>query len=134
MSDGVSLGGGASSQAEFDPHAFLFWKPADLAVIPLRTYAERGQTFNGAVGFKLGSASIAEAGRISHPAEQGGYTPDIGRSVVIGDTLYTLSYAGLAANRLDGLAPLSFTAFPRTPRPEPVNPGPLPASQAQPGP
>jgi uncharacterized secreted protein with C-terminal beta-propeller domain len=124
---GVSLGGGASSQAEFDPHAFLFWKPSNLAVIPLTTYGEPSQSFSGAVGFKVGTASIAEAGRIAHPTEQGTtYTPDIGRSLVIGDELYTLSYAGLAANRVDDLASLSFTAFPRPPRPEPVNPGPLP--------
>jgi len=49
---------------------------------------------------------------------------------VIGDALYTLSYAGLAANRLDNLASLSFTAFPRPPRP--VNPGPLPPPQPVP--
>jgi uncharacterized secreted protein with C-terminal beta-propeller domain len=126
----VSLAG-ASSAAEFDPHAFLFWKPSSLAVIPLTSYGDRGQSFSGAVGFRVGAASIAEAGRITHPAQDGStYTPDIGRSVVIGDALYTLSYAGLAANRLDTLASLSFTAFPRQPRPHqpfgPPEPVPLP--------
>ena len=63
-------------------------------------------------------ASIAEAGRITHPANStggAGYAPPIGRSVVIGDKLFTLSYAGLAANSLDALTPLSFTAFPAPP-------------------
>jgi len=114
----VSLAG-ASSTAEFDPHAFLFWNPTRLAVIPLTRYGVAGARFSGAVGFRIGMANIAEAGRITHPAEpgEGGYTPDIGRSLVIGDALYTLSYAGLAANRLDNLASLSFTAFAREPRP-----------------
>ncbi len=114
----VSLAG-ASSTAEFDPHAFLFWNPTRLAVIPLTRYGDAGARFSGAVGFRIGTANIAEAGRITHPAEPGagGYTPDIGRSLVIGDALYTLSYAGLAANRLDDLASLSFTAFPREPSP-----------------
>ena len=126
----VSLGDGASSAAEFDPHAFLFWKPASLAVIPLSSYSEQ-KTFSGAVGFRIGTTSIAEAGRIAHPPDPGDtYTPPIGRSLVIGEALYTLSYAGLAANRLDTLASVSFTAFPRPPRPS--NPGPGEARPAPP--
>jgi len=125
----VSLAG-ASSSAEFDPHAFLFWKPSSLTVIPLSSYGANGNRFSGAVGFKVGTASIAEAGRIVHPPEPGPdpYTPEIGRSLVIGDALYTLSYAGLAANRLDNLASLSFTPFPRDPRrPQPIETSPRPA-------
>jgi hypothetical protein len=132
----ASLGANSSSDAEFDPHAFLFWKPAELAVIPLQTFSQTGQTFGGAVGFKVGAASLAEAGRVTHPAppappqpggtppEQFPFAPPIGRSLVIGDRLYTLSYAGLGANRLDTLAPLSFTAFPQ----KPPAPRPLPAT------
>ncbi len=116
----AALGANSSSDAEFDPHAFLFWKPADLAVIPLQTFGQTGQTFSGAVGFKVGAAAIAEAGRVTHPAPapepgQTPFAPPIGRSLVIGDRLYTLSYAGLAASRLDTLAPLAFTAFPQPP-------------------
>jgi uncharacterized secreted protein with C-terminal beta-propeller domain len=113
----ASLGDGASSTAEFDPHAFLFWKPSNLAVIPLSAYGSQpGSQFEGAVGFTVGTASIAEAGRIVHPAGAGStYTPPIGRSLVVGDTLYTLSYGGLGANRVDSLASLSFTAFPQPP-------------------
>jgi uncharacterized secreted protein with C-terminal beta-propeller domain len=113
----ASLGAGASSTAEFDPHAFLFWQPSNLAVIPLSAYGgAAGTQFEGAVGFTVGAAGIAEAGRITHPAGTGGAAaPPIGRSLVVGDTLYTLSYAGLAANRLDTLASLSFTAFPQRP-------------------
>ncbi len=112
----VSLGANASSTAEYDPHAFLFWKPADLAVIPLASYGSAGREFEGAVGFSIGPASLAERGRITHPPEGSGdgtYRPPIGRSFVIGDRLFTLSFAGLAANRVDSLASLSFTAFPR---------------------
>ena len=110
----VSLGANASSNAEYDPHAFLFWRPASLAVIPLSTYGDVGQDFEGAVGFSIGPASLAEAGRIAHPATQVGddtYKPPIGRSLVVGQTLYTLSYTGLAANRLGDLVALSFTPF-----------------------
>ena len=110
----ASLGAHASSTAEYDPHAFLFWKPSNLAVIPLSTYGDGGEEFQGAVGFSIGTAAIAEAGRISHPPKNAGdaYRPPIGRSLVVGRTLFTLSYAGLAANRVDNLASLSFTALP----------------------
>ena len=84
-------------------------------------YGPAGETFNGAVGFKVGAASLGEAGRVAHPlaGRPNGYTPPIARSLVIDDKLYTLSYEGLQANRLDTLAPLAFAAFP----PPPQDPG-----------
>jgi uncharacterized secreted protein with C-terminal beta-propeller domain len=126
----ASLGANSSSDAEFDPHAFLYWDPTKLAVIPLQTFGDTGASFSGAVGFRVGAASLAEAGRITHPnpdpsPDAGSFTPPIGRAIVIGDRLYTLSYAGLAANRLDTLAPLAFAPFPQDPVPVPV---PLPAA------
>jgi uncharacterized secreted protein with C-terminal beta-propeller domain len=123
----ASLGENSSSTAEFDFHAFLFWKPANLAVIPLTTYSSTDyrETFQGAVGFRVGSASLGEAGRITHAARAGEeYAPPIARSLVIDDRLYTLSYAGLEASRLSTLAPLAFAAFPQPPQPDPV---PLPS-------
>jgi uncharacterized secreted protein with C-terminal beta-propeller domain len=127
----ASLGASSSTTAEFDPHAFLYWKPASLAVIPLQVYSsvEGGASFDGAVGFKVGAASLAQAGRVAHPptAGAGSDTPSIARSLVIGDKLYTLSYAGLQANRLDTLAPLAFAAFPQPPQ---VQPPPVPDAPA----
>ncbi|MEA2154565.1 MAG: hypothetical protein QOE11_705 [Solirubrobacteraceae bacterium] len=123
----ASLGEGSSSDAEFDPHAFLFWQPTALAVIPLQTFGPSGPTFTGAVGFRVGAASLAEAGRVTHPkTATGDFAPPIGRSLVIGDRLYTLSYAGLAASRLDTLAPLAFAAFPQEDPGPPAPPVPLP--------
>ena len=118
----ASLGASSSSDAEFDPHAFLFWKPSELAVIPLQTFGSSGRTFSGAVGFRLGPSSLTEAGRVTHPSPASeGFAPPIGRSLVIGDRLYTLSYAGLAASRLDTLAPVAFEAFPQPAAGQPVS-------------
>ncbi|MDX6718673.1 MAG: hypothetical protein QOJ63_927 [Solirubrobacteraceae bacterium] len=126
----AALGASSSTTAEFDPHAFLFWKPAGLAVIPLSAYgrADGQPTFEGAIGFRVGPASLGEAGRIVHPDQgaQRGFAPPIARSLVIDDTLYTLSYAGLQASRLDTLAPLAFAAFPAPPAPPRRLPVPLP--------
>jgi uncharacterized secreted protein with C-terminal beta-propeller domain len=132
----AALGAGSSTTAEFDPHAFLYWDPATLAVIPLTVYgtSDGKQAFEGAIGFHVGAASLAEAGRVTHPMQPGqpgqpGYRPPIARSLVIGDKLYTLSYAGLGANRLDTLAPLSFAAFPQAPQ----QPAPVPLPIEGPG-
>ncbi|MEY2516137.1 MAG: hypothetical protein QOJ89_3495, partial [bacterium] len=126
----ASLGTNSSTTAEFDPHAFLYWDPTRLAVIPLTIYGQDGsQGFDGAIGFRVGTASLAEAGRVTHPPVDGSTaTPEIARSLVIDDKLYTLSYAGLGASRLDNLAPLSFAAFPQPPQAQDVGPVPLPAS------
>ena len=136
----ATLGPYSNSQAEFDPHAFLYWSPARLAVIPLSQYGgSEGQSFEGAVGFRIGSASITQAGQVTHPSPAGvtDYKPPIGRSLVIADKLYTLSYAGLGASALDTLAPLSFTAFPQPPprssEPEP-DPVVVPSQPAVPKP
>ncbi len=109
----ADLGLGSSSDAEFDPHAFLFWKPSDLAVIPLSVFGAQGEPgFTGAVGFRVARDALGEAGRVAHPrATANGPAPPVGRSLVIGDRLYTLSYAGLAASRLDTLQAVGFAPF-----------------------
>ncbi|MDX6677379.1 MAG: hypothetical protein QOE31_1431, partial [Solirubrobacteraceae bacterium] len=114
----VTLGANSSTTAEFDPHAFLYWDPTRLAVIPLTVYGQDGkQGFDGAIGFRVGTSTLGEVGRVSHPQlpADPGYSPEIARSLVIDDKLYTLSFEGLGASRLDTLAPLSFTAFPQPP-------------------
>jgi hypothetical protein len=134
----TTLGLGSSSQVQYDHHAFLFWPPTHLAVLPLQIYPiyigpptpapapsgggtgtstsppgqVSGDQFTGAVGFHIDRGGISEVGRISHPASSG-FTPAITRSIVIGDRLYTLSDEGILASRLDTLAPLTFVSFPR---------------------
>ncbi|MCW2998702.1 MAG: benzoate transporter [Solirubrobacterales bacterium] len=105
--------GQGSSTAEFDPHAFLYWAPSKLAVLPLDTYdAANGTSSTGAVGLHVTRANgITDAGRVTHPGTGGTEAP-IDRTLVIDGKLYTLSYAGLAKSALDTLAPESFTAFP----------------------
>jgi hypothetical protein len=138
----TSLGQGSSSQVQYDHHAFLFWPPTNLAVLPVEIYPIQSgpptpapgggttsgqpsqpqggadQQFTGAVALHIDSSRISELGRISHPASNG-YTPPITRSLVIGDSLYTLSDGGILASNLDTLATGTFVAFP-APTPPPV--------------
>lgn len=108
--DHVVLGNQSSSQAEYDPHAFLYWAPRNLAVVPLTQ-----GVFSGAIAYRVTrTTGIASAGRISHASEDDGGAA-IGRAVISGDRLLTQSDAGVLANRLDGLARIGFAAFPATP-------------------
>ena len=102
---------GASSQAEFDHHAFLWWARRDLAVVPINVVGGRltrgGEWFQGAAGFRVErAAGIAEVGRAAHP------DAPILRSFVLGGRLFTLSDAGIEANSLDNLAEQGWLAFP----------------------
>jgi uncharacterized secreted protein with C-terminal beta-propeller domain len=119
----ATVGGGSSSAVEWDHHAFLWWPPTRLALLPVTIWREVGtpvggpqgttafsQAFVGAVGFTVADGGIEEAGRISHDQGQP-YARPITRSLVVGDRVYTLSDAGLGVNRLDTLAPVSFVAF-----------------------
>ena len=105
----ASLGASSSSTAEFDPRAFLFWGPESLAVVPLERYEP---PFAAAVGFRTGRSELVPAGTVEHLARSDGSRPPIARSLVIRDKLYTVSYAGLAAHRLDTLAPVAMLVFP----------------------
>ena len=109
----ASLGAGSSTAAEFDPHAFLFWDPTRLAVVPLQRYGDGASDpgFTGAVGFRVGADTLAEVGRLAHPQRDGYGAPPIGRSLVVGGRLYTLSHDGLQSANLADLTPLGFTPF-----------------------
>jgi len=115
----TQLGVDSTSHVENDPHAFLWWGPSNLAVIPVRE-----QSFTGALGFTVTRDGIADAGRVSHDVE--GSQADILRTAVLGDRLLTVSSAGVGASALDGLAPQGFLAFPPSTTPRPPEPVPLP--------
>jgi hypothetical protein len=119
------VGSGSSSTVEFDPHAFLWWDPLHLAVLPVQVYDYQGDgkaanQFVGAIGFNATKAGgVTEAGRASHPADSYGYSPPIARSLVVGDRLFTISTAGALASDLGTFAERGFVAFPAQPQPPP---------------
>jgi uncharacterized secreted protein with C-terminal beta-propeller domain len=111
------VGTGSSSDVEFDPHAFLWWDPLKLAVIPVQVYdyqpTAKPEQFIGAIGFHATRADgVSEAGRVSHPQDGSGYTPPVVRSLVVGDRLFTISGAGALASELGSFADRGFVAFP----------------------
>jgi uncharacterized secreted protein with C-terminal beta-propeller domain len=99
----ASLGAGWS-EAESDHHAFLFWPRTGLVVVP---FAQR------AVGFRVGRArGIDEIGRIEHEAGRKPSNATIRRSLVVGDSVLTVSDAGVRSSSLATLAHEGWVAFP----------------------
>jgi uncharacterized secreted protein with C-terminal beta-propeller domain len=97
-----SLGLGWSA-AESDHHAFLYWPRTGLVVVPFGMQA---------AAFHVGRArGIDELGRVEH---DGGapYSGAILRSLVMRDTLLTVSAAGVKSNSLATLTPLGWAPLP----------------------
>jgi hypothetical protein len=128
---------GAHSDAEFDPHAFLYWPASRLVVVPIQMPygvvsppSVPGQPStsgggaeepgglapspdgSGALVLRIGSGAITQTGFIRQPVSSGGYGDTaIERSLVIGNTLWTVSGAGLLASDLSTLRQQSWIPF-----------------------
>jgi uncharacterized secreted protein with C-terminal beta-propeller domain len=103
------------SEAESDHHAFLFWPRTGLVVIPFNQ-----QAFGFRVGRKRG---IDEVGRIEHGAATVPWSSAIRRSLVVGDSVLTVSDAGVESSSLDTLAAQGWAAFPSPDVPAPGKAG-----------
>lgn len=102
---------GAGSSAEHDPHAFLYWPEDDLVVIPMHSYKTEYRPASALV-LKLTGDRVERVGSIRHSAVGADpYGSDINRSLVIGDTLWTLSANGVQANDLVDLDKKAFVDF-----------------------
>ena len=115
---------GASSEAEWDHHAFLWWPATSLAVIPYQrfqtvavvdggkagTVITPGSEEVGALGMIVTRDTIREAGRVIHPTDQL-FGQGVRRSLVVGDTLFTLSDTGLKASGLSDFAERAWLPF-----------------------
>ena len=121
------------SEAEFDPHAFLYWPATRLLVLPVQLpYGTTPQPTpsagtmqpapayspaSEAIALHVGDHGFTELGTITHPATidspAGG---QILRSLIVGSTLWTLSDSGLKANDSATLTPLAWVPFSPVPQ------------------
>jgi hypothetical protein len=100
------------SEAEFDPHAFLYWPRTGLLVVPLQVYggADVGR-LAGALALRVTDTGITEAGTVQHPSGDDRYVNQIRRSLVIDQTLWTLSGRGLLASDVRSTAEQAWLPF-----------------------
>ena len=98
----ASLGLGWS-EAESDHHAFLYWPRTGLVVLPFEQRA---------VGFKV-SRARDRRGRADRPrAREAGLHPGVRRSLVVRDSVLTVSDSGVKSSSLATLAERGWAAFP----------------------
>ncbi|GAA4678520.1 beta-propeller domain-containing protein [Phytohabitans rumicis] len=86
------------SEAEYDPHAFLYWPQERLLVVPLTVYTEKTDN-SGALVLRVGESGFTELGSVSHAPKEPGMGM-IRRSLVVGDTLWTVSDTGIKATTM----------------------------------
>ncbi len=116
----VTFGDG-SSEVEYDHRAFLYWERTGLIVMPVQWwqyddgYNELQEVFLGAVALEANRGGIEEIGRLTHTEPKSEAEPwdvdwrgQIRRSLVVGDTLFTLSELGLKASDLNTLEDQGF--------------------------
>jgi uncharacterized secreted protein with C-terminal beta-propeller domain len=93
---------GANSEAEYDPHAFLYWQATGLLVLPVT--GQRGDD-GGSLVLRLSDNGFSELGTVRHPSGT------LRRALVIGDDLWTVSDAGLMATSGDRATQLAWVPF-----------------------
>lgn len=101
------------SEALYDHHAFTYWAPESLLMLPINTWSREAEAeHNGLELFRVDvDTGFAASGFIDH-GDLAGWQAGIERSVVIGDAVYTISATGMKANGLDDLAERARVLFP----------------------
>lgn len=108
----------SGSEAEWDPHAFLYWAKTRTAVLPLNTWDGTGRTSGSAMVLTIDDSAVTRTGTISHPRPKpvrdtrfAPTDPSIRRSVVIGDSIWTVSDLGLKVSDMNGLTDQAWIPF-----------------------
>jgi hypothetical protein len=113
----------AYSEAEWDHHAFLWWPADEIVILPIQRWSwdERNETekhYAGAVVVKATSQRVEKLGEIEHPSQSDPeceecwtWTEPIMRSVIIGDSLFTISQTGVMVSDLDTLEQQEWLRF-----------------------
>ncbi|MFU8872824.1 beta-propeller domain-containing protein [Micromonospora sp. SL4-19] len=109
------------SEAEFDPHAFLYWPAERLVVVPLTVYAPEtvsgpgvpgkpGGPSNVALALRVDDGAFTEVGMVDQPlgTERPGGLAPIRRSLVVDGVLWTVSDAGLKATDVSTMKTLGW--------------------------
>lgn len=108
----------SGTEAEWDPHAFLYWAKTGMAVLPLTSWSGSEQGGAAALVLTVDDSAVTRTGTVTHPAPKAkgnsrliAYDQGIRRSAVIGDSLWTVSDLGLKVSDMNGLADQAWIPF-----------------------
>lgn len=136
----LRIADGSNSPAEWDHHAFLYWEPSGLVVVPLQQWGASvvepvesvesvepggdgvpqlapepgippGQFFNGVAAFQVGSERDQLRELGRFSHPSSDYGSPVERSIVVGARLLTLSQSGLMVSALDDLKQINWIAW-----------------------
>ncbi len=108
------LGIGASSAAEYDPHAVLWWAPSGLLVLPVDNYSGSVADSSADVWSVGPAGTLRQVGALTQPGGgQQGY-PEIERAVVVGGDIYTLSEQGVMVSDMSSLSRVAWLPYQNT--------------------
>jgi hypothetical protein len=111
----ASVGQYSYSEAEYDHHAFLWWAPARLALLPAVQWQPDGAAaaFGGMLAYKVSRAgALSEAARIGAPGF-GTTGSSFSRSVVVGSRLLLFSDLDVLTTFVAAPGPGEVTALPQ---------------------
>ncbi|MEU3271588.1 beta-propeller domain-containing protein [Saccharomonospora sp. NPDC006951] len=86
---------GGMALVEQDTHAFLYWEPERMLLLPTDT---------GVLVLRVSDANVTELGKL-------GEGESVSRTLIIGDDIWTVGESGLAVYDVDGLAKLADLPF-----------------------
>lgn len=98
----------SNSEAQFDPHAFLFWPQDGTLVIPVS--ANRTNYEVSSLVLRVEGNQLRDTGRIVEPSSPNNYGGPR-RTIVIGDQLWSISNAGVQVTARSGLAQQAWLPF-----------------------
>ncbi|MGD2100773.1 MAG: beta-propeller domain-containing protein [Acidimicrobiia bacterium] len=112
--DTFTLSKGSNSEVEYDHHAFLYWD--GLVVIPVQQYwweEDKEDFFTGAIALRVSAdGELTDLGTVTHPGgDEWDWGAQIRRSVVVGDSVYTVSLKGIMKSSLDDLSEEAWLGF-----------------------
>ncbi|GHH50452.1 beta-propeller domain-containing protein [Lentzea cavernae] len=99
---------GSSSEAQFDPHAFLFWPQDGTLVVPVSTHKTNYEV--SSLVLRVEGNQLRDGGKIVEPFSANNYGGPR-RTIVIGDQLWSISNAGVQVNARNGLAQQAWLPF-----------------------
>jgi uncharacterized secreted protein with C-terminal beta-propeller domain len=106
--DDESLGGDSYTDVEDDHHAFTWWAPGSLAVLPVSEFAGETTTLV-ARAFRVDRAGgIQPVARIAAQGDD-----RYRRSLVLGDRLLLVGFAGISSSPVASPRAGAYTSFPR---------------------